>query len=616
MASPVAEPLVSLRPGRTRRLLGPVVFMLCALGLGGPVAVAAESESDVAHEHTMAVERARAGDLQGAAAVLGRLHDSHPGDIGVLRDLIVVSGWAGGRDAEMIRLFETLPGGSAAQPGYVLESVAKAYRNEHRFDEAVELYRLARRRDPGNAALATGEVGSLVDGRRLDEAASVVAAALARQRGKALAELLLARAYLEEAREEPVEALHDYQRALAEEPENAEALRGRAFALERLGAPELARRIAENAPIAFSETEKRRLDDSAAAELVRFGPLPTIRESERFAGVDRAIDALDDLIARWSAENGEGRDAAIRARLDRLVAYRNRVRMRDVIDEYRRLLDEGVELPPYALEAVADAYLYLHEPERAAALYRAALERAPGSVDAGLGLYHALVESGDIEAAIARIDTLQESLSPWIALKGLAYPLPNDARVRADIAAANARLEANAPAEAERRFETMAALAPENSAIRGGLAGIYGARGWPRRAGEEIEAALRQDPNDTALRVASADNRLALSEWRAAEREIAALNQRAPENLQARRLARDWELHDSAELSVDVDVAFRSGTDVRGGSGYAVGATLFSPPIAYDWHSSPAAAWPSKRCPKATSRYSAIRPASSSGIET
>jgi biofilm PGA synthesis protein PgaA len=38
-----------------------------------------------------------------------------------------------------------------------------------------------------------------------------------------------------------------------------------------------------------------------------------------------------------------------------------------------------------------------------------------------------------------------------------------------------------------------------------------------------------------------------------------------------------------SELSVDLDAAFRSETDVRGGSGYAVAATLYSPPIAYDW---------------------------------
>ena len=59
---------------------------------------------------------------------------------------------------------------------------------------------------------------------------------------------------------------------------------------------------------------------------------------------------LDAHIGKWSQNNDPSAYPDIqRARFDRLIALRDRARMQDVVNEYNRWLQEGVEVPPYAL---------------------------------------------------------------------------------------------------------------------------------------------------------------------------------------------------------------------------------------------------------------------------
>ena len=79
--------------------------------------------------------------------------------------------------------------------------------------------------------------------------------------------------------------------------------------------------------------------------------------AQRFDGTDAAIARLDKLLADLPRPPAE---AATRRRLllDRLVALRDRVRMKEVVKEGHALCSGG-PLPPYAEEAYADALLYL-----------------------------------------------------------------------------------------------------------------------------------------------------------------------------------------------------------------------------------------------------------------
>ena len=114
----------------------------------------------------------------------------------------------------------------------------------------------------------------------------------------------------------------------------------------------------------------RRLQADALAEQVRLASMPTRNEADRFAIADRVLAHYDALIPAWSTQGDETRDDVIRARIDRLHALHARYRMRDLASEYEALRAEGVAVPRYALGDVASAYLYLRQPEQAAAIYQ------------------------------------------------------------------------------------------------------------------------------------------------------------------------------------------------------------------------------------------------------
>ncbi|MGE4126511.1 MAG: hypothetical protein AB7E59_14845 [Pusillimonas sp.] len=84
---------------------------------------------------------------------------------------------------------------------------------------------------------------------------------------------------------------------------------------------------------------------------------------------------------------------------------------------------EGVAVPDYILNEVAAAWLYLKQPEKAAALYRVVLttDRIDDQElnDDRLAFYYALRESG-------QHDTARQQMA-WRPVKGNPQPLPSEA---------------------------------------------------------------------------------------------------------------------------------------------------------------------------------------------
>src|SRR5690606_8878553 len=83
---------------------------------------------------------------------------------------------------------------------------------------------------------------------------------------------------------------------------------------------------------------------------------------------------------------------------DRLVALRDRQRMRDAVALYESLTAAETPVPSYARVAAADAYLYLEQPEVARDLYLGALAEvgteARGIIDWKVALMYAYGEIG------------------------------------------------------------------------------------------------------------------------------------------------------------------------------------------------------------------------------
>ena len=531
-----------------------------------------------AAEQNDAVLLARKGDTGAALTVLRRLRQEHPNDLALARDFIVISTWAK-RDAEAVDAFAALPPGP--QPEYVLTAVAGAYRHLKKPAEALEVYRQALRQSPGNAAFTGGEIRCLAD---LDQIAPALQLAQTdlHIHGERV-DVLLAAAYAVSVGKQPVEALRYIDRALKAVPSNREALHDRILAIDAMGAPQVSLRLSRDNPGVLSPAEHRQVEGDAAAALVRWGVFEPPNEEQRFAATDRAIAALDGLIARWRADGDTGGYHILRARFDRMVALRDRVRMADVVAEYEDLRRHDVTVPGYAEVAAADAYLYLRQPEKARDLYLRGLAVDANNPETRLALFYAYVDLEEWNDAYRQADKESSDQAIWLHLKGLREPLENPDRAEADLAAASARLYADDLAEAHRRLAAIADAAPNNTRYLSALADVYSARGWPRLAAEEYDISRALKPKGVATEAGQASNNSILRSYRTVEAESADLTSRFPENLEVQRLAWLWRVHNMAEIRLTVAPTYASATNVQGGSGIAVEGKIYSPPIAYNW---------------------------------
>ncbi len=560
------------------RLIAAFAALFIFTGGGAATAQDLRTTAGVQVAHDKAVDLARSGHLSEALEMLERLTRAAPTNIGVTWDYIVILTWAG-READAIKIFEGVK--AAHPPDYVVAAVASAYRDLQRYPEALALYRQGRLQAPADPGFAAGEIRTLTD---MDDTAAALAVAqrVLSERGDRV-EVLLAASYAAQAARLPVDALRYADRALALAPASRDALRQRVLALDAMGAPDIALRLATANPGLLSGAELRRIEGSVAADQVRDGQIEPPSEAQRFAATDRAIATLDGLIAQWSKEGDAAADSVLRARFDRLIAWHDRLRMKEVVAEFEALRGAHVDIPAYVLPVAADAYLSLREPETAIALYRWALDINPKDRTARLGLSRALVETEEFSEALRQVDDVAAELPPWIYLKGQPEPIPNEEKLDVDMAAANLRLYADDLPEAERRFKAMADLAPNNATVLLGLAKIYDARGWPRLAREELQIAQAEAPTDFDVAAGVARNALGLQDWRRAEAGVDDLDRRFPENPDAQSLKHAMEVHNRWELQLSAERDLRASTSVAGGSGLVLGGQLYSPPLAEDW---------------------------------
>lgn len=507
------------------------------------------------------LKTAQQGDYVQALSFLEERHRNNPTDLSLLYDCIAVLARAG-EDARASDLFEQLD--PQQVPLHVLEAVAKARSNLKLFDKAEALYRLGITRFSSYPPLRLGLLHTLVDAGKYEEADDLAQSLKRLYPGNI--ETQYALAYAAEGRGDYVTALYYYQRILDWQPQSQRAQRLEILTLLAIGDPFLAEERAEQHPGLLSATEWHRLKADQAALVTRWGRYGSDLPEQRFAETDRALGMLDanEQAARTDLPRGEA--FVRRARIDRLVALRDRVEMSRVLEEYRSLQADSDEFPPHALQAVADACLYLEEPCRAADLYRQVLESQPENFEAAQGLFYAYIEQEDFDHALELAEKLRTEQA--------AGPK----KLEAELLVILGRIFAGDLEEGESRLTPLYHQAPANADILGELGGVYGSRGWPRRAEETYRLGLALDPAYLSLRTGYAENRLELQEFKQAGDLIGVLGGEYPEHKTVQRLQRLWQAHNMRELQVSVAAGWSSGSTF-GSHELSLAATLFSPPV-------------------------------------
>mgnify|MGYP000896202382 CR=1 FL=1 len=363
---------------------------------------------------------------------------------------------------------------------------------------------------------------------------------------------------------------------LMRQPDNIEARKAAWLAAMRLGL--FTQAAALEAPL--SADERRAMAGDRIALDIRYGMIDrnTLRGPERFLRLDQALTASDPLAAEFLA--GKVPDAEDRRRLtDRISALATRRRAADAVALYETLVARGIPVPLWAERDVAGSYLELRRPQEALTLYQRAVDANPDDFDANLGLFFALVETEQLDAATAHIDGYAARLPERRHLDG-RY---NGERLSADITADRVRVFADRLNEAEARIDARHAAIPYNSEARQSSASLALARGWPRQGDEMLRRSIGSDPINPALHADLSENRLTLQDWPAARAALDSATGLDPDNSAVRRARRSYELYDSYELYVEA--GYGQGQDVNyfGSRDWSIDSYLYSRPIADNW---------------------------------
>jgi biofilm PGA synthesis protein PgaA len=481
---------------------------------------------------------------------------------------------AEGREADGIGVFEA---GPVAEPSdRELLGAARAARDQKRYDDAERLARRGLERFPDQPVWPLLLALVLADAGRPNDAVALLGQPPA-QRAPPV-ERLLAEGYAWRRAGDPYKALSAYTDALRLAPANAEARAAAADLLQAQGGAFGAAALAgADAPYAPDE----------AAALVRWGA--DARPSDparRFEGTDAAIARLNQLLG---ASPPPSEAVRRRLRLDRMVAYRDRVRMADVVREADALQAEA-PLPPYADEAYADALLYLRRPKAARAAYRRVLGANPRDVtpetrlNARYGLFYASVELEDFKTAYATIDALLDDQPVWLTYRDSPARYSNPDRGFAEVTAANARFYGNQIAEAWARVTRIADAAPANPSARMALYSVARARGWPRRAEAEGQIAIGLNPTSLDAKVARVEMAIADDRFAEAQSLVADLLAQYPESVRVRLLARDLRAATgwAFEFAATPSRSEGGGANARNEAA-SLQARLTSPTIADNW---------------------------------
>lgn len=530
---------------------------------------------------------ARAGHYTPALTLLRQL-PAEQASTAQISDYLQIASWAG-LDTEVVKVYET-QGRHRNLPVQALSATARAYRNLKRWDSAAELYRQALLIDPQNPDLQLGLALTQADTGKPDEAVNRARAMVAAKPEDPTRRMALG--YALTRANNPHEALFEYDQAFSRAGSRPEIAGEYINALQRARLPEPALRLARLQPGLIDRGVQRRLEGDVAAERVRLADMASRSEKERFVIADRALADYDKLLATWTPV-AEAHDDVLRWRIDRMGALNARARRAEVIAEYQKLIAEGVSIPTYALRWVASSYLEQREPEIAVDLYRRVLSAPDADVadrfEDSTALYYALLESERSEEARAWAEDLPKSQRPRVELKGLPIGNPNDEWMDAQLLAAQSGTYGADLPNAEARLEALVSQGPGNIGLRLAQADLYQARDWPRRSESLLKEVEATTPRNRDLEVAQARAAMDLQEWRQLDALTDDVVARYPENAHVKRLQRQRDVHDMAELRIEAYTGKSHGGGngdagaVTGSRDFGIETLLYSPPIDEDW---------------------------------
>jgi biofilm PGA synthesis protein PgaA len=483
-----------------------------------------------------AVQMARQGRLAEAVDRLSGLSRSSS-DPRIRFDLIVILGWAG-KHREAMDVWQSL-GPNVVLPDYVRPEL----------------------------------ILGLLEIRELDKAEALAADWLSRSPNDVAA--LIASGQVAERKGKRFDALRFFGRAEALSPERGDLHETMARIISEVGGQ-------HGAYFQSVKPTPQQRANRAAIRLRWAQSLPPTDSRLRFARVDQVIAEYDVLIAEVSALPIKDMGLLRQLLGDRAVALVDRQRWDEVIADTDALRKIGASLPTYVRMARAGALLGLKRASEARRAYEEILQSEPGNVNARWGLFYSQTDLADWPAAYDTIDAMAPAVPTDAGATGVSLRGPDWLFAR--IQGAKVRAWADEPHKAWSILLPLAESAPANAGLRAALASVAAARGWPRRAEEEIRIAESLDPDDRGIQVEMAESALRRGHRDELRQRLVALGERYPGDAAVERVGREAAIRDRAELQFAI--AFRDeGGKVRNapGDSFTASTRLYSPTLSDHW---------------------------------
>lgn len=299
-----------------------------------------------------------------------------------------------------------------------------------------------------------------------------------------LIDVLFARAFLYEQGQDYLAAIKVYEEIMEKHPFNLPAQKLRIYNLAALGATSLAEQEIMDRGIKDEELRDF-VEGNYAVDQLRW---------------DQAKQARF-ILERKIKENPKN----IRARYDYLIVLHDLKEMQKVLLQYEEIKSLTQEVPPWVLEAVADAYLYLEKPQKALEIYDQVLAQEK-RLNSLVGRFYALQDLrawSKAEEALQEIEKFLKEQKPekWLKVARLlddGWYLSHEERLKEILEyyeTCFGYLETKGwfliyqdkLKEAEKFFASYLSRAGLSLEFRNGLAHTYLYRGRARQALEEFK---------------------------------------------------------------------------------------------------------------------------------
>ncbi len=528
------------------------LFLLSAVALNTAYGV---ELSAVSQARQAAVALAKNGQPAAGVARLQELQHAHPNDIYVTADLIVLLRLAGD-NAQIVSLTQNL--NPRDVPAYALLDWARALRDEKQFARARDV--LANHRQAlGYPAQILYAMATLESG-----APKAALAALPNRNAAGLQAVDLANmAYVYRRAGDPAAGLSLCEQARRLAPNNPQALREEVFALSDLGSVVLALEKARANVHLFSPKTINRLSADVTTVQIRDAVQERRRLDDLYRYKERDIPlqaTLKTLQATLKTLQANGAELAQdpvflqRSRYDQIYVLRRLDLMPQTIAQYEALpqhpatasFAELAKIPPYVRRSAADAYLYLHHPHKAAALYKQLIIENPKSdVETFIALYYAYLDGEQYNKAEALLTQIHRVTPTWIGGKVGAQ---NSERLDVDQLWAMNAAYRNHEGLGYARLSLLVDRAPRNSGLLNAKATLERWRGWPAQSLQTTLLAQAYAPKSKDTWINLADNHRDLEQFNLWGTEITALNQDFPTDTSIQKSLAQW--HDRKRPSI------------------------------------------------------------------